>query len=521
MTYQCTFCDTEGSSRDDKIFETCKENNHEILEFEPFEQTKRTKTKSKKQISSKVKGFVSDEYYVESIVVDGKPQFLARRLDSDDITIKDTIELEDKTVRPLNPNEYGYLPYSFSSSEILDLIKTPISTESLINELKSQTQRYIVSKELEKFLIIGDILITYCQERIRTVHFPYFVGETESGKSSVLHLGKMLNYRCLYGEDIPNADIYNFLGSDEEGCGTIAEDEAQEITRDREKIRTYKNSYSKGSLKARMLITDSNKQQIYYKTFCPKWFAGEKVPQDKGFQERLAVVYMTEGEPQSNIKRANKEEEIQLNNLRNKLLVWKLQNINKSHDKTEINLKGRDEELWSDFISLAQGTKYIDKFINVAKFYTNQRHQTIYNSIEAKLFKILLEKLDQNLNLNFTEYWNFVTQDNQYLPGTVDSKSRRTFQPDEFPNYITFNSLSKTLEQKFHGIKHQLKKREEGVQHQKTLYSFQKDELQKLAKKYGVEIALDNPIYSHERGEQGKQSHDENDVDDLKENGKE
>ncbi|MEX0855424.1 MAG: hypothetical protein WD018_06655, partial [Nitrosopumilaceae archaeon] len=171
--------------------------------------------------------------------------------------------------------------------------------------------------------------------------------------------------------------------------------------------------------------------------------------------------------------------------------------------------------LWADFVSLALETKYIEKFINVAKYYTNQRHQTIYNSIESRLFKSLLAKLDMNLSINFNEYWDFITKDNPYLPGDLDSKSRRTFRPDEFPNYITFNSLAKTLEQKFNGVKHQLKKREDGIQHQKTLYSFQKAELEKLAKKYGVETTLDSPIYSHERGEPSEQSNDENDVHDL------
>ena len=520
MTVQCTFCDIEGESRDDPIFDTCKQNNHELLSYgskdSPKNTTKQTRTKSKTQILPKVKGSVNEQY-VESIIVDNKPQFLVRQLDKDEITIKDSIELEDKIIRPLNLKECGYLPYSFSSSEISELSTTLITTEAIIEELKNQVDRYIVAKELDKYLIVGDILISYSQERISTVHYPYYVGETESGKSSVLHLGRWLNYRCLYGEDIPNADVYNFLGSDEEGCGVIAEDEAQEITKNREKIRMYKNSYSKGSVKARMLMTDSSKQQIFYKTFCPKWFAGEKLPQDKGFQERIAIVYMTEGEPQSNIKRATDEEKAQLISLRNKLLIWKLQNIGRSIERVDIGFKGRDEELWSDFVTIAKDTTYYEKFLTVAKFYTEQRHQTIYNSIEARLFKILLQKLDQDLKLNFTEYWNFVTQDNPDLPGTIDSKSRRTFQPDEYTTYITFNSLAKTLEQKLNGVKHQLKKREKGIQHQKTWYSFQKDELLKLAKKYGIEIPIDNPVYSRERDEQCQQDNDVDDVNDVKE----
>src|SRR3990172_7940163 len=150
MIVQCTFCDIEGESFDDEVFDSCKENNHKLLEFFPetllVNTTKQTKTKSKKQTESKVKGFVGNKYYIESIILDDKPQFLVRILDSDDITIKDSIELEDKIIRPLNSNEYGYLPYKFSSSDVPEYIKSQISTESLIDDLKIQTGRYIVSK---------------------------------------------------------------------------------------------------------------------------------------------------------------------------------------------------------------------------------------------------------------------------------------------------------------------------------------------------------------------------------------
>src|SRR5690348_16247945 len=94
--------------------------------------------------------------------------------------------------------------------------------EQLLDGIKSEIDGFISLSDIGKHLILGDILLTYCQEWINTVHYPFFVGETESGKSSALHLVKWLGYRCMLGEDVPQADVYNFLGSDEEGCGTIA-----------------------------------------------------------------------------------------------------------------------------------------------------------------------------------------------------------------------------------------------------------------------------------------------------------
>ena len=517
MRFICDYCDIESNRKDDSVFDTCKQHNHEILEFldelSPVTATvdndKSNKNSNKKTTIPKIKGYLDRQFYVESVLVDGKPKFLAKRLDSGDVTVKEIIETQDHKVRPLENYECGYYPYSFTSSEVLELTNGEISKEELLDEIKGQIDRFIVAKDLDKHLILGNILLSYAQEWIHTLHYPFFVGETESGKSTALHLGKYLNYRCLYGEDIPMADIYNFLGSDEEGTGTIAEDEAQEIIRDREKIRMYKNSYSKGSVKARILLLKNKKQQVFYKTFCPKWFAGEKILHDKGFLERLAIIYMIEGEPKSNIKRATEKEAAELNQIRNKLLVWKLQNIGKDFQRIDSGLKGRDQELWEDFISVVQGTKYFDKCKRVVTYYIEQRHEVIRNSIEAKLLDLLLKRLDSDFQINFLEYWTYITNENPEFPGTLDTKSQRTFYPADFTNIITHNSLSKILEYKFQAKKHVRKNRDEnGIQHQKTLYTFNKEVLQKLVSKYKIDLPIDSTLYGSEPGQRGEQNED-------------
>ena len=40
------------------------------------------------------------------------------------------------------------------------------------------------------------------------------------------------------------ANVYQFLGSGEEGIGTICEDEADNIDEDREKMKVHKNGIS-------------------------------------------------------------------------------------------------------------------------------------------------------------------------------------------------------------------------------------------------------------------------------------
>ena len=332
-----------------------------------------TGSRKTKQTVKKVKGKVGN-LYVESILVDGNPYFLCKSLAEESVFLREFVETEDQIIRPPESYECGYFPYYFMTSEIESIINSKISREELLDQIKNNLDRFLSMDELKKHLVLGDILLTFCQEWISTLHFPFFVGETESGKSTALYLATWLCYRCHLGVDIPSADIYNFLGMEEEGLGTIAEDEAQELWRNPEKLRMYKSSYSKGSKKARIVGVDTiGKHQVFYNTFCPKWFAGEKVPTDKGFLERIAVVHMMEGLPQSNIKRPSEDEVHQLHRLRNRLLVWKVQNIGIGLERIDSGLKQRDQELWEDFLVVVNGTKYFDKCKEVVEYYTRSK----------------------------------------------------------------------------------------------------------------------------------------------------
>lgn len=450
-------------------------------------------TTGQKGTIRKVKGRISN-YYVESILVDDKPHFLCYSFSDNSVSIKTIIDDVNQVYQPIEAHHCGYFPYSFTASEITELLNEKISKEFLLDCIKCEIDRFISLTELGKHLVLGDIFLTYCQEWISTIHYPFFVGETESGKSSVLHLLKWLGYRCMFGEDIPQADVYNFLGSDEEGCGTIAEDEAQELWRNLEKIRMYKSSYAKGSVKARIVGVDSlGKHQVFYKTFCPKWFAGEKLPTDKGFSERLAVVHMTEGKPASNIKRLTDEEKAHLNKIRNMLLVWKIQNIGTGIKRTESGLVQRDQELWEDYLSVVHGTKYYEKCKSVVSYYMEQRHEVIKNSLEARIFRFVMDMINEEMGISFKQLWYHVTNS---LPG---STYKSTFHPEEYTNKITYHSLSKLLEDKFQAKRKQLRTSKEQI----TSYKFNREVIETLIRKYGIELPIDHPFHVGTHGTLG------------------
>lgn len=439
-------------------------------------ETKNKKGPAKRKF---VKGWIRS-CFVESIEVDGYPSFLCYDKDSTEIYTQNKIEYNDFVYLPFETSDSGYDVYSFSEQEIEKLIHTNITTESLLDQLKTVVDTYIDAEPLTKCLIQIDLLLTYCQEWIKTTHFPFFVGETESGKSTALHLFKIMAYRCLYGVNIPPANIYRFLGTEEEGTGTIAEDEAQEIWHDHEKIRLYKNSYASGDKQARMLMFSTYQKQVYFRTFCFKLFAGEKIIYDKGFVERLAIVNMIQGEPKSNIKLVSGDEFKHLKKLRNMMLVWKLQNLETGLSQlNNSTLTGRDKELWSDFLKLSQNTKYSEIASKTAKYFIDKRHEEIYNSLEARLFGVILRRLDIQNRIDFELLWNDISNKRESdIP--VIEEGKQTFSDADTGEKISRPSLAKMLKEKFHGKKIPLTENNM----RKTFYRFDKDEIKKLSKKY-------------------------------------
>ena len=320
-----------------------------------------------------------------------------------------------------------------------------------------------------------------------STHYIYAVGETGSGKSTLTLHFKNLGYRCLYGANIPYANIYNFLGKDEEGAGTIAEDEAQSIGDDKRKITIYKNSYNKGS---RQPIVDvkNGRKQIFYWTFCFKAFSGELLPNDKGLLERLAVCFMMQGIPKKNIKKPSPDDKERMRKLRNRLLVWKLQNIEKGIPYSPSVQVGRDEELYEDYLKIMSGTKYEEQSKKVVEYFTRQRHERIWNSTEAKVFRLVLKVLKQNNQVYFQDLWN------AFLEGSEISVEQQngSYVDRDTGQKINPNFLSKTLVEKFRSrkmVKIEFYDDNDGKKKQRriTYYVLDEKDIVELTKKYNIE----------------------------------
>jgi len=80
---------------------------------------------------------------------------------------------------------------------------------------------------------------------------------------------------------VARANVYNYIGSDEENEGqvTILEDEIDPKNEKKtdmvERLKIYRSGYRRGNTVPRILEAGSSERtQIFYRTFCSKTFAG-------------------------------------------------------------------------------------------------------------------------------------------------------------------------------------------------------------------------------------------------------
>ena len=144
----------------------------------------------------------------------------------------------------------------------------------------------------------------------------------------------ILAYRNFMSSDMTGANVYQFLGSEEEGQGTLCVDEADQIDSNRDLMRIFKNGYTSGFPVARVDTSQGRKQERFF-TFGFKAFSAERLPDSviaKGFNQRIIPLSCTYGIPLydiSEILNPAGERELEdliaeLYELRNTLLIYRL-----------------------------------------------------------------------------------------------------------------------------------------------------------------------------------------------------
>ena len=157
-----------------------------------------------------------------------------------------------------------------------------------------------------------------------------------------------------------------------------------------------------------------------------------------------------------------------------------MQNIKNGFPKIESGLEDRDRELWNDFLSLFNGTRFEEDVKKTSQYYLRQKHDAIKDRIEPKILTIIKPMIEENPKVSFRRMWDAITHSDE-LPGDLES-SGSTFHP-HFGEKITRNTFSRILTEKFHAER----MKDDGKRPKTTYYVFDMEVISILSKKYNIE----------------------------------
>ena len=194
--------------------------------------------------------YSSADFLAEAVLIAGQPKFLVVKRNSGSISIQSSINVEGKILKPLKKEAYLSDPYSFLSEQEIHGFENEgrnITMSDLYISVKSLCQLFIVGDNNHITLLTAHITYTHYQDRLKLTHYPFFIGKPGSGKSNNLTQIKLLGYRTFMNTVMTSANIYQFLGSQEEYAGTLCIDEVNSVDENNKLMEILKTGYITGN----------------------------------------------------------------------------------------------------------------------------------------------------------------------------------------------------------------------------------------------------------------------------------
>jgi hypothetical protein len=415
-------------------------------------------------IQSYVLRYSSADLLAEAVLVAGQPKLLVAKKNCDSVSIQNSINIDGKILRPLKRAAYLSKPYTFSSEQEISDYENEAKSKTLGDLyilLKSMCELFIDGDKNHISLLAADITYTHYQDRLKLTHYPFFVGKPGSGKSNNLTLIQYLGYRTFMSTDMTPANIYQFLGSEEEAMGTLCIDEANSIDKNSKLMEILKTGYITGGKVIRTDTYTGRVQYVYF-TFCYKAFAGERLPDSctaNGFNERLVPIKCYDGIPKYDIVEvispAGEAEYQQLleqiERMRNLLFIHRVIRWFEPLPSVKTTLRGREKQLFGPLIRMYYSQEVWSEIKSVISHYIYERRERHLDTLNAYLYgliKRLLRNKD-SLELPSSEIW---AQLKEELVGNMIPNRPLTYDTDRF-GVISQSSITKTLMEVFGAYK--------------------------------------------------------------------
>jgi hypothetical protein len=417
-------------------------------------------------------------YLNEAVIINGQPLFAQVINGGNGVTFYNEIETEGMILHP--PEKLDYPPdstYEFESEDELEAYiqyaREKETIYTLYNDVrKYYTKDYFVDTEPRNSILLALYTITsYFQDKFSTVHYIWNVGDNGSGKNSIIITYSWLGYRVFYVNGANGANIREYLGSIEEGQGTIAEDEVEDLDKDPDKKRTYTTGYASGACVPRILEGNTKgREQRYYLTYCQKMCASENLPsmkEAKGMLDRTFVIKCIKGSPKYNAKSTKERTKSAeasrlisgLQQLRKRLFAYRLVHFDDIVDEMKgLSINGRALELTGSALRLFHKYKvtekddktFNDEILPSLSSFLKERMNRRNASLEGRLYPIIKKMVDEQgetLENDKIFHTAWVEMEGREIPNRSDA-----FYIEDLGRIVRRNDILKVLEEKFKAI---------------------------------------------------------------------
>jgi hypothetical protein len=348
----------------------------------------------------------------ESVIIGQNRKFVY--LDKNDKPkFVDKIERTDDILYPADTfDTQNPIPFIFESeqkfNECLERAKSE-TLDSLFLMVETINRKYVDVEDHYHVLLTADIIWTWLQDKFGYTHYIIIIGDNGSGKNSQLLAFKFLGYRVFYIVSATAPNYFTRMGNVEEGQITTAEDEAEDIARDKEKRNLIKNGYASGGSIPKIELEGGRKSDDWL-VYCQKWFSMEELPtikEMKGIIDRSFVLRFIAGNPQYNIKDViNSAGEPKFKPLydelidtRNVLFCWRLLHHDDVIPDIKLNVRNRSAELTKPLIRLFQNSPIaLEKILDSLSTFMIERKEAKASSFESKLYDVIENLIEQDDN---------------------------------------------------------------------------------------------------------------------------
>ncbi|MGB6529576.1 MAG: hypothetical protein WBF33_15830 [Candidatus Nitrosopolaris sp.] len=391
----------------------------------------------------------------EAIFLSGQPLFVY--YDGKEFKTEVTkIQELDRTLIPPSSRECPYEPYDFSQEELqnyLNRAKT-VNIDELFDMAWSIATKYNDQdlKNITAFVI--DMILSYFQDKLSTIHYLQFVGDNDTGKGAFGTMFEYTGYRVVKATAMTGPNYFRVL----RGAGqcTIIEDEADNIQEDIDKMKILKCGYEYGGKIPRTNMNEKHQPTYWYSVYCLKILLAERSMDPnkaKGLVDRTFTLHSRPGYPRYSIKDVIRERGELYNELidfRKLMLCYRLVHYSDKLPDIETGLINRDRELGRPILQVFHGlsAERKEKVIDCLSVLLTEKRGDRINSKEAVYYRVVSKLIEDGKPTHtVADIYKSLKAETE---GNPDIYNRDTHHTEY--GVIHLNTITKDLKDKFGAV---------------------------------------------------------------------